>query len=385
MSDLYAGVYAGDLQGTTFRHFRMFGDMPDELVTKALSARMHFLADQGFTGLFDSLGWYPFEIGADGQIVTTEVWDYYLQVFRMAGSIPEFSERIFPYYLGGPQMFPKAPGFLRREEAVKLPIDEIEFSDEAIDGMAQMLTYLYEQIRAEDLPELVFYVQDELGNDGAKGARYGRELLKAINECRERVPGGFRTAISSLRASIAREYLDEADIVMPNAAFPVTGATIDELREHGCTLGLYNMGATRFSYGFYPWRVDAINRAQWSFSYDGDKKDPFVALPSGARVSCDCHFTPEWEVLPSIGMLNQREGVDDYRYVQLLESLLARADEEGAAGSEAANAARATLDELRAAVSRDYLDPSNNWDRSTMDYWRWRVARAAIDLQSELR
>lgn len=384
MSDLYAGVYAGDVRSTTFRHFRMFGEMPDELVTKALSARMHFLADQGFTGLFDSLGWYPFEIGADGQIVTTEVWDYYLQVFRMADSIPEFSETIFPYYLGGPQMFPKIPEFLGRHEAVKLPIDEITFSPEAIEGMTKMLTFLYEQIRSEGLPELVFYVQDELGNDGAKGARYGRELLKAINQCREQVPGGFRTAISSLRASIAREYLDEADIVMPNSAFPVTGATIDELREHDCTLGLYNMGATRFSYGFYPWRVDAINRAQWSFSYDGDSRDPFVSLPSGSRVSCDCHYTPDWEVLPSIGMLSQREGVDDYRYVQLLESLIARAGEQDAMGTGAAREARQTLDDLTAAVSRDYLDPANNWDRATMDYWRWRVARAAIELQGEL-
>jgi hypothetical protein len=381
MSDLYAGVYAGNLQSTTFRHYRTMREMPDEMVTRALSARMHFLADQGFTGLYDSLGWWPFELGEGGELIRTEVWDYYLEVFRMADSIPEFSEMIFPYYLGGPQMFPKIPGFLRRHEATKLPIDEIRFSDEAIDGMTRMLTYFYETIRAEDLPEVVFYVQDELGNDGAKGARYGRELLRAINECRERVPGGFRTAISTLRASIAREYLDEADIVMPNAAYPVTGATIDELRAHDCTLGLYNMGATRFSYGFYPWRVDAINRAQWSFSYDGDNSDPFVSLPSGARYSCDCHFTPQWEVLPSIGMLNQREGVDDYRYVQLLEEMLAEADGD----SEAAGTARRTLDELTEAVSRDYLDPSNNWDRSTMDYWRWRVARAAIDLQAELR
>ncbi len=385
MSDLYAGVYAGDLRGTTFRHYRTMDAIPDDLLTEVLSERMHFYAEQGFTGLFDSLGWYPLEFGADGQIVTTEVWDYYMKVFRMAESIPEFSDRVFPYYLGGPQLFPKVPGFLRRHEAVEMPIDEIAFSDEAIDGMTRMLTFIYEILRSEGLPELVFYVQDELGNDGARGARYGRELLRAINECREQVPGGFRTCISTLRASIAREYLDEADIVMPNAAFPVTGATIDELREHDCTLGLYNMGATRFSYGFYPWRVDALNRAQWSFSYDGDSRDPFVSLPSGARVSCDCHYTPDWEVLPSIGMLNQREGVDDYRYVQLLEGLLTRADEAGASGTQAAEEARDTLDELRAAVSRDYLDPSNNWDRSTMDYWRWRVARAAMDLQAELR
>ena len=384
MSRLYAGVYAGDLPSTTFRHYRMYGGAPEELVHEVLSSRMHFLADQGFTGFFDSLGWYPLEIGADGQIVTTDTWDYYMDVFRLADSIPEFSETISPYYLGGPQVFPKVPGFLGREAAFKLPIDEIVFTEEAIDGMTRVLNFIYEQLRSEDLPELVFYVQDELGNHGAKGARYGRELLKALNVCREHVPGGFRTCISTLRSSIAREYLDEADIVMPNSAFPVTGATIDELRDHGCTLGLYNMGATRFSYGFYPWRVNAINRAQWSFSYDGDSRDPFEALPSGARVSCDCHYTPDWEVLPSIGMLQQREGVDDYRYVQLLEEMLARSEGTAAAGGEAARNAREVLDELSAAVSRDYLDPANNWDRSTMDYWRWRVARAAIDLQADL-
>lgn len=384
-SRLYAGVYAGDLSGTTFRHYRTMRELPYDLVWTVLRSRMEFLADQGFTGLYDSLGWYPFEFGADGQIVTTETWDYWLKVFKMADSIPNFSERIFPYYIGGPQMFPKVPEFLSRSQIPSMEIAEIRFSDEAVEGMCRLTSFLYEQIRERDLPELVFYVQDELGNDGARGARYGRELLKAINRCRERVPGGFRTCISTLRASIAREYLDEADIVMPNQAYPVNEQTIAELREHGCTLGLYNMGADRFSYGFYPWRVGAYNRAQWSFSYDGDSRDPFVSLPSGARYSCDCHFTPQWEVLPSIGMLAQREGVDDYRYVQLLEETLQRAGGQGAGNSEAAKAARRTLDELRDAVVVDYRDPANNWDRSTMDYWRWRVARATMDLQSELR
>ncbi len=385
MCRLYAGVYAGDLSGTTFRHYRTMQQLPQDMVWQVLRTRMQFMADQGFTGLFDSMGWFPFEFGADGQIVTTETWEYWLKVFETAASIPEFSERIFPYYIGGPQMFPKVEGFLSRSAISKMEIDEITFSDDAIEGMCRLTAFLYEQIRTRDLPELVFYVQDELGNDGARGARYGRELLKAINVCRERVPGGFRTCISTLRASIAREYLDEADIVMPNAAFPVTAETIAELREHGCTLGLYNMGATRFSYGFYPWRVDAINRAQWSFSYDGDSRDPFISLPSGARVSCDCHYTPDWEVLPSIGMLSQREGVDDYRYVQLLEETLERAEARGRGDTDAAREARQALQELRDAVAVDYRDPANNWDRSTMDYWRWRMARAAMELQEQLQ
>ncbi len=376
---LRAGVYAGDLAGTTFRPFRTARNMPNELMRKVLRTRMEFCAEQGFTGLFDSLPWYPFEY-QDGRIETTQVWEDWLTVFRTAAAIPNFEDRIFCYYVGGPQMFPKCPHFLGRGGIRKMELDEIRFSDEAVQEMIVMTKFLYAKLRAEGLPELTFYVQDELGNDGAKGARYGRELLRAVNRCREAVPGGFRTCISTLRASIAREYLDEADIVIPNSAYPLTAETIAEIRDHGRTLGLYNCGATRFSYGFYPWRVGAYLRAQWSFSYDGDSRDPFEALPSGARVSCDCHFTPEWEVLPSIGMLVQREGVDDYRYIQLLEERLKAAQDAGQGQSPAAKEARAVLDELRAAVNVDYMDPSNNWDNSTMNYYRWRVAAAAMKL-----
>ncbi|MFQ6132039.1 MAG: hypothetical protein ACE5R4_08390 [Armatimonadota bacterium] len=382
MCRLYAGVYAGGLYSTTFRHYRMQGDPPRELITQVLRTRMQFYADQGFTGLFDSLPWWPLEF-QDGEVVPTEEWDRYLDVFRIAKSIPNFRERIFCYYLGGPQLFPKCPHYLSVQQATKLDIDEIRFTDEAVEEMAAMAKFLYREMRREELPELVFYVFDELGNHGAKGARWGREMLKAISRCREAVPGGFRTCVSTLRASIAREYLSEADIVMPNSAYPLTAETIAEIRRAGCTLGLYNLGATRFSYGFYPWRVDAYLRAQWSFSYDGDSRDPFVALPAGARVSCDCHFTPDWEVLPSIGMLNQREGVDDYRYIQLLEEVLAAAQDAGRAASPATKQGKQVIADLREAISETYLDPDNHWDDSTMDYWRWQVAKAAMALAAE--
>ena len=382
MSRLYAGVYAGDLEGTVFRHLRMFGDPPRELISQVLRTRMEFYADQGFTGVFDSLPWYPFEL-QDGAVTRTEAWERYLEVFRTAKSIPNFRERIFCYYMGGPQIFPKCPGYVSVQAAEKMEIDEIAFTDEAVEQMSAMVRLMYEEMRAEDLPELVFYVFDELGNHGAKGARWGREMLKAINRCREAVPGGFRTCVSTLRASVAREYLAEADIVLPNSAYPLTAETIQEIRDAGGTLGLYNLGANRFSFGFYPWRVDAYCRAQWSFSYDGDARDPYVALPAGSRVSCDCRYTPEWEVLPSIGMLEQREGVDDYRYIQLLEELIATAEDQGRGGE--ARAARAVLDDLRDSISETYLDPANDWDRSTMDYHRWQVARAALDLAEQMR
>ena len=376
---LRAGTYAGSLESTTFRAFFFRKELPTDLWRQALRTRMEFLADQGFTGLFDSLPWYPVNF-EDGKIVPTPTWEMWKVYFDTAKSIPSFSDRVFNYYCGGPQLFPKCPHWLRRGAIRKMKIDEIRFSDEAVEEMTTMAKWLYRELRAAGYPELTFYVQDELGNDGAKGARYGRELLKAMNRVRKQVPGGFRTCISTLSVAIAREYLHEADIVIPNSAYPVTPETIAELRGHGCTLGLYNMGATRFSYGFYPWRVNALLRAQWSFSYDGDVSDPFVALPFGSRVSCDCHFTPEWQVLPSIGMLVQREGVDDFRYIQLLEERVAAAKKDGRANTRAAQQATQALKDLHDAVKETYRDPENNWDKSTMDYWRWRVADAAMGM-----
>ena len=380
MSRLYAGVYAGNLDGTVFRHFRTMKKRPHDLMHKVMRTRMEFYADQGFTGLYDSLPWHPFAY-RDGEVkVDEETWDLYLDVFETAKSIPNFRDRVFCYYLGGPQLFPKCPNYLSIRKADQMKLDDIRFSDAAVGEMTAMVQEFYGRIRARDLPEVTFYVFDELGNHGAKGARWGREMLKALNRCKEATPGGFRTCVSALRCSVAREYLPHADIVMPNSAYPVTPETIEELQANGCTLGLYNMGASRFSYGFYPWRVNAYTRAQWSFSYDGDSRDPYVSLPTGARYSCDSRYTPDWDVLPSIGMLRQREGVDDYRYVQLLEDRLQTAKAAGRETAPEAQHAKAVLAELRDAVDITYLAPRNNLDKSTMDYYRWRVAEAAIRL-----
>jgi hypothetical protein len=261
-----------------------------------------------------------------------------------------------------------------------MELDEIVFTDAAVEQMTAMVKEFYRRVRERDLPEVTFYVFDELGNHGAKGARWGREMLKALNRCRDATPGGFRTCVSTLRSSVAREYLAHADIVMPNHAYPLNPETIEEIRANGCTLGLYNLAASRFSYGLYPWRVNAYTRAQWSFSYDGDSRDPYVALPAGARYSCDCRYTPDWQVLPSIGMLRQREGVDDYRYIQLLEERLEAAEAAGKGTGPEAQHARAVLTELRDAVDVTYHAPRNDLDESTMDYYRWRVAEAAIRL-----
>ena len=116
--------------------------------------------------------------------------------------------------------------------------------------------------------------------------------------------------------------------------------------------------------------------------YDGDVCDPYAAIPHGARVSCDCKYTPDWQVPPSIGVLVQREGVDDYRYIQLLEERLAAAEKAGQGSAPAVKEGRAVLRQLHDAINETYLDPANNWDTSTMNYYRWKVAQAAVKLEA---
>ncbi len=380
---LRAGVYASNVGSTTLRAFGW--TKPEgyqELAKKVLGRRMQFLADQGFTGLFDSLPWGPVKL-KNGEYEVTDAWQSWKDFFELAQTFPNFRDRVFCYYLAGPQFYPyTCPHWLDDNTIKTLELEQITFSDEAVAEMTRATQWLYGQLRGAKYPELVFYVHDELGNHGAKGARYGRELLKALNQVKAQVPGGFQTCISTLGVADAREYMSLLDITVPNSGFPITDETLAEIRGSGSTLGLYNIGSSRFTYGFYPWRVGAGLRAQWSFTYDGDVSDPYTALPTGARVSCDCSYTPEWEVLPSIGMLMQREGVDDYRYIQLLEERLAAAEKAGRGGAAAALEGRAVLQEVRDAVKETLLDPANNWDSSTLNYYRWNVAQAAMKLDA---
>ncbi|OGV70975.1 MAG: hypothetical protein A3K19_05625 [Lentisphaerae bacterium RIFOXYB12_FULL_65_16] len=385
MCRLRAGVYASGVGSTTLRAFTWTKPAGyQELAKKVLHNRIQFLADQGFTGLFDSLHWGPIKLKKEtGEYEVTDVWQTWKDFFELAQTFPNFKDRVYCYYMAGPQLYPyTCPHWLDVHDIKKLEMDQITFSDEAVAEMTRATQWLYGQLRGANYPELVFYVQDELGNHGAKGARYGRELLKALNKVKAQVPGGFQTCISTLGIADAREYMSLLDITIPNSGFPITDETLAEIRTSGSILGLYNIGSSRFTYGFYPWRVGAVLRAQWSFTYDGDVSDPYTALPTGARVSCDCKYTPDWDVLPSIGMLVQREGVDDYRYIQLLEERIAAAEKAGRGAEAAVTEGKAVLQEIRDAVKETLLDPANNWDASTMNYHRWNVAQAAIRLEA---
>jgi len=101
--------------------------------------------------------------------------------------------------------------------------------------------------------------------------------------------------------------------------------------------------------------------------------DPLFSLDASGT-QYDVVMGPGIKAIPSYGWLVlAAEGAKDRRYILLLDQKLAAQP-----NGPAADAARAVLDELNQRVSETYLDSVNNWQPSTYDYFRWRIAEAVM-------
>lgn len=100
------------------------------------------------------------------------------------------------------------------------------------------------------------------------------------------------------------------------------------------SMGAYNFHSNRYMDGLYTWALGLRGNFQWSYFH----ADRYVELEEQG---------PD----PLVSWEGRREGIDDYRYLMVLETLADRA----AADNEAATEAKAWLAELRAAVDLTFF------------------------------
>jgi hypothetical protein len=149
-------------------------------------------------------------------------------------------------------------------------------------------------------------------------------------------------------------------------------------------LWLYNAGVDRLSYGFYVWKAGAVGRWQWHYQWGDTSYNPFVGY----------HWAVAWPspdgVVSSVGYEQIAMGIVDYRYVELLEDLIAKAKK---AGMDTA-AARRRLAEIRAGIPEwpakgmgDGTDVGEAYAggvNARLDGWRAAVAAEIVRLRAEL-
>jgi len=228
--------------------------------------------------------------------------------------------------------------------------------------------------------DILFNVTDEIGShQGARGAEKARKILQAIHDY-----GKVHTIVFA-DGPVELQNLPVSDwFVMSYYAMPFDQPLFDQVRASKAHLGVYTLGLTRMGYGFYLWRTGAQMHWCWHYFIWGGAPYNTVGSNTMGYLTVPGVDGP----LPTIQSEAVREGIDDYRYVLCLDKLMAQAEksknEKVVAQLGAARQAR--------GETWDFVDPNWNrlngagtWTPEVYGKLRWRIARAALELQTALR
>jgi hypothetical protein len=227
-----------------------------------------------------------------------------------------------------------------------------------------------EKLGAEDgWPPLRAYALDEAGAHGLLDeAVYYYGLIK------QRKPE--LTTWTTIGGGIAMGH-DEIGQLSPVVDFLSTNRFTPEiakaLTDRGKPFGVYNgagdtLAGARFFFGFYGWKTGAQQVLQWAYSF-GES----ALQGNGLRQPDEGYIynAPDGP-LPSLQWEAAREGVDDYRYIELLRQ---------AAGKDAPAVLGEIMSQIpwtfQAIASGDRTPPPHP---STLRKWRERIAERLIAL-----
>jgi len=251
--------------------------------------------------------------------------------------------------------------------------------------MADLCRQIKEHAKRKGWLPVLYYSATELSSDESLGPAYHEKLLRAMKSV-----DGIRT-ISSINRPEDLQTLPWLDCVMLNNAVPINGETIATVRKSGSQLWYQNVGGNRFIEGLYMWRTQAKGHRQ--FWINGHQGDPFNDFDGDEKDTAAF-------LLPSpdgwIGTINWewiREGIDDYRYLHTLSTLIAKARKVGGAAAEVAEQAQAAIDSTMSQVPVDFGDAiktyTDGWSENTgpltpaaYDRFRRTLARFISELQA---
>ncbi len=148
----------------------------------------------------------------------------------------------------------------------------------------------------------------------------------------------------------------------------------------------------RYSYGVFPYAAGATGAAQWVYADSDRPKDGWTGIVYGYVLIEDD------DLVPSVGWEAKRTGINDHRYIELVESLLARVPDpaapEAIAAAELLREIREKIDpnSFRARKERmlgvEFLldnTPEPAWPERQMELWRRQLAQHIITLQEMAR
>jgi hypothetical protein len=275
-------------------------------------AEMADLVDHGCNSITMLRGWPNYIKGAG--VYDLAALDVYLRVLRAAGLDHTFNWVVF------------TKSYLRNyllddlgQEGLNLLLEQLDAGVASGDYPRNLALNVDEAISAN--PE---FSKASKPKPGTVGNRW-EDFVWLMNLIEEKYPHLKRlgTSMSSHEAALLHEGL--IDILNCNGSLMENGSWCKAEGIDMYTYGSFDKCVypvnVRFNAGFFPWRAGGVGTYCWAYKwyeanpfndFDGDVMDWVLTYPGpeGTLIS-----TPAWEAF--------REGVDDRRYLELYESLVA--------------------------------------------------------------
>lgn len=241
--------------------------------------------------------------------------------------------------------------------------------------------------KAQGWPEILFYISDELSNDGQRGAELGLRLSKSLEQVE-----GIRT-IASMNGPSERIMVPHLDIAMPNLAFPLGDDIFEFMDKNHTELWLYNCGNQRITQGFWTWRMGAKGRIQWE--YRTLASIPWDDPGGGGSSRYTIAYPSPNGIVPTVASDAIRAAITDHRYMKTLEKYVEMRRDDPAYAKQV-KAAKQFMDYLREHLPADVrllmegtIDAKESGGVLREEYAntnaiqriRWAIAQFILDLQ----
>ena len=246
---------------------------------------------------------------------------------------------------------------------------------------------LADRVRSGGGPELVAWLSDEVHENPARSWNLDHDDALAFGRIVRKESGGaIRTTLTLMSdGSRGKDYSDlvAACDVTQTHFWDKSRRLIETADRGGHTLWGYNCGNSRYSWGFQVYRNKAGGRWQWHWYTRSD----FPYNPMARAGYYVTMYTPNGH-FPSPWLVQAREGIDDYRYLRLLETTL-----KAGGPAKGRKLAREALRDARnlppfaiklaggaavgGAAKKIFPNPDD------FDRLRWRIASAILALGGE--
>lgn len=389
--DVLFGMYSFHPEPTSLRFADRSNPGFREISRHLTRINFKEMAEMGFNTVSISMPWWPFRIEDDGEIVgaaeprvgdsgsRVSTWELWEDAFELY--VEHFGNNPFSVFgIGWTSLVHSrlVPGFWTGTADINNWENE-GYSEEAVKKARVLVEHFYRKAEELGLPEVLFYISDELSNQGERGGRFGEALASVYRGMADDI--GFRTMASMNGPGERRmfPYLDISAIHAGaiNSPNPLTAAVLEEIQEAGSELWFYNAGNNRFAFGYYMVRTGAKGRLQWAYGQHSTFVSQVPFLPSVGSLEHAFIIDSNLRHGRRTNIEGLRQGIVDYRYFRTLERLLDENDigEKARAGGERVLAR--IYDGVRIEGIRE------PWSDDVCERLRWMMALAIMEILNE--